>query len=297
MAQANTGNVKGRVEQPTGDAGDPKDPLTVYNRLAETFLLGAIRTIQARLAFKCSQVLIIGIHTTHSDLGGVPEKLAALISQNRHGYSEYDSYVYVTEASFLVYVTTLLDTFLTDTALFLFLSNPARLAEQGQQVMLRDVLAKRSRSELINGLAKDRVRRLAQESFEKRLNVLERKFGLKLGLDAKTLEQLRHYKSVRNAFVHDQGVYEVDLDEAGTLRATRKACPIHPRLVESEEFQSAFKTYERTAAALYVAVTRDALKREDDPEVKKRVATFLTLTRAAAPEGGGAQEAPWSPER
>jgi hypothetical protein len=235
------------------------------------------RLIQARLSFKCAEVLVIGLHTKHADLSGAPDRLATFIKQNRHSFDEFDSFSYVTEASFLVYATAILDTFISDTTLFLFLADPARLAEKGQQILLTDALRAPSRSTLINRLASGRVRSIGQESFRKRLRILESKFGLKIELEQHTEEALNHFKDIRNAFVHDQGVYKLYLGDDNQVKAEQKTCPLHPTPISATEVRRSIVTYCHAAGALYRAVARDILRAESDKEVQTRIAAFTRL--------------------
>lgn len=262
--------------------GGRSDLLDIYDQLTRTFVHGWRRTLEARVVFKCTQALSIGLHTRFLKLDDVPPKFAQFIELNRFEYREFDSYSYIAEATHLVYATALLDTFMTETTLFLFLARPRALAEKGQQVPLADVLKESSQAQLINKLAQDRVRRLGQESFTKRLDILEKKFELNIEVSPPVRERLKHFKSVRNLVVHDQGVYRLFLDASGAMDAEKKTCPVHPTRVTSKDVNEAMCTYAEAATALYAAVTRDVLGSGDHPRVRKNIAAFRAMNEKLA---------------
>jgi len=90
-----------------------------------------------------------------------------------------DSHTYVTDLSHLIYATSLLDTFLSETTLFLFLLHPLSMGKN-QQVPLRMVIEASSRNETLTQAARARTREISYLPFLGRLQFLRDTFGLRL---------------------------------------------------------------------------------------------------------------------
>ena len=182
-------------------------------------------------------------------------------------FDTFDAWSYVTDVSHLVYATTLLDTFLSDTTVFLFLLFPGSMGTN-HQVPLRKILDLRSRNEVITQAAMSRMREVSYLPFAARVQFLEQTFGLKITLGAEEYDALNHYTSIRNAAVHDQGSFELSLDENGHPVSRRKTCLAHPTPMDVDDVSKAIKAYERVATAVALAVCCQVLKQPDHPLVK-----------------------------
>ena len=182
-------------------------------------------------------------------------------------YSSYDSLSYVTDVSHLVYATTLLDTFLSDTTLFLFLLIPQSMGK-GQQVPLRTLIDASSRNEALTHAALGRAREIGYLPFPGRIEFLRDTFGLEISISLDAVEVLNHYPSVRNTAVHDQGIFELRLDETGQVVSRQKTCPLHPTRVTGDDVHRAIRGYEKVMRAVAKAVFTQVLKQQDHPAVK-----------------------------
>jgi hypothetical protein len=220
---------------------------------------------------------LVTFHT--KDRPGVDGLAASVLEQlDRIPYSSYDALSYVTNVSHLVYATTLLDTFLSDTTLFLFLLNPQSMGND-QKVPLRTLIKARSRNEAITEAAVTRTREIGYLSFNGRLNFLRDRFGLNITLPVDVVDALEHYPSIRNTAVHDQGLYEFGLDDDGTISFRQKTCPLHPTTVTGQDVEKAIKVYELVAQAVAGTVFAQVLKQGDHPRVQ-------TLLRVLNSEDG-----------
>lgn len=170
-----------------------------------------------------------------------------------------DAYRYVSHVSLLVYSTTLLDTFLSDLTRFLLLLHPASLGKS-HSIGLEALLSAASLPELITSTVGKKAREISHHSFLERLGYLRDRFGLVLDLDEQALEQLKHYSSIRNTAVHDQGFLDIALRGKKRLRLARRACPFHPTLVTLDDLRAASSAYDLTVLALARAVLRQVLK-------------------------------------
>ncbi len=244
----------------------------MYHALASAFSLGLIRLQEARIVCLTARLALFKYHaespkesSTHP-YSGVLAELASV------SYSEFDSFCYVSDSSYLVYATTLLDTFLTDTTRFLLMLNPGAIGD-AQSVSLKALLSARSRSELITQAATKKAREISYLPFLARLEYLRRTFGLSIALDEDTTADLAHYADVRNVIVHDQGVFEVDLDDAGAVRIRRKTCPRHPTPVTSDDLAKGQTSYTKCVREVYRDVMQHVLHAPEDER-------FNTLLRA-----------------
>jgi len=244
-----------------------------YNTLASSFVLGLFRLSEARIVALTTAIALFRLHSEPPEADGIPRDNAIVDELRRISYSEYDSFRYVTDASLLVYATTLLDTFLTDTTRFLLLLHPDSIGDN-QTVSLKSLLSAASTAELITDAALRRAREISYLPFLGRIEFLRKKFGLEIVLNANTVADLDHYSGIRNVVVHDQAVFDVRLDHSGVLEVSRKTCPRHPTLVKSTDLAAALRAYRVVAVAIYRDVVTRVLKSHPDENFLRAVAAF-----------------------
>jgi hypothetical protein len=175
------------------------------------------------------------------------------------GYSDFDGYRYVTGCSLLVYATALFDSFLSGTSGFLLTLHPKALGESCQ-LTVQELLNATSKYDAVNQAVRRRVRSLSFETFLERLRFLNRTFGLGITLDADEHSELEHCSTLRNAVVHDQASFVVDLDDKGEISVRQDKCFRHPTPVGSDELASALKVYLSVCRRIYIAVMSKVLK-------------------------------------
>jgi len=180
--------------------------------------------------------------------------------------TSYESMTHVTDISHLVYATSLFDSFLSDTTVFLFLRIPLAMGKN-QQISLQTLIEAPSKTEIVSQLATARAREIAYLPFAGRLQFLRDTFGLKFVVDDKTLAALSRYAAMRNASVHNQSILNLQLDEDGCVNATPRAL----ERVTSDELHTAIDTYGKIAHAVYEAVFRQVLKSADNPRVSRYI--------------------------
>ena len=210
--------------------------------IAGTFSTGIYRLYSARVAALAGLYAILKAHTValpKKDDHPLWEVVEQIIDLD---YRDFDNSKYLSELSFLVYGTTLFDTFLTETTRFLFLRHPASLGDDCP-IQVDAVLRAKSKSDLLNAVVNKRVRSIANEGFPNRINLLKKTFGLQFSLPADVSESLKHCSTTRNTVVHDQAFYEVYLDSRGQLSTRRIRCPVHPTPVPSKDFKAAMGVY------------------------------------------------------
>ncbi len=255
------------------------DPaLKCYLTLAYSLTHGLIRiwsaeAASARLACACAE-----FHTTGREgLDGPGAN--ALGHLAKIDFETFDAWSYVTNISHLVYATTILDTFLSDTTLFLFLLFPNSMGKN-QQVPLRKVIDARSRTEVITQAAATRTREISYLPFPARLQFLVETFGLKVDLTAEQNHALEHYPSIRNTAVHDQGLFELSVDENGRPVSKPKSCPRHPTVMDPDDVQKSIRAYQGIARTVAAAVCCQVLRQQDHPLVKQFIVNTLREERS-----------------
>jgi len=210
-------------------------------------------------------------------------------------YSSYDSLEYVTDVAHLVYATTLLDTFLSDTTMFLFLMFPSAMGKN-QQVPLRTLIDAASRNEALTRAAAARTRDVSYLPFDARIELLRETFGLSIAMDSNTFEALAHYSSVRNTAVHDQGIFELRLNDSGQVDFRQKTCLRHPTRIKRDDAAKAIEAYERVATAVAEAVMTHILKVPHHPALQVMLARARRIESAiSAMMPAGTKNAPPQP--
>lgn len=264
-----------KFSDPSGSLAD------LYTRLVESYCRGVIRLLAARVGFLGASVLIttLGKHSWSS------EKQAQLLCSDcgfplkrdetpPTGFElpsrpQWDAFSYLSDLGQLIYATTLLDSFLQDTTLFLFLYKPGSIGV-GQSVKVSELLEAKSVADLLAQAAKRRSREVSYLSFEDRIEFLQKTYGIDLTLADKDLETLRHYSGIRNVAIHDQGIFQVTLNAEGRIELTQKTCERHPTPVDSKEVDEiVLPSYGRIVKAIAMAVIRQVLNAEVKPELEQ----------------------------
>jgi hypothetical protein len=242
----------------------PEELAAIYTRILYTFSVGQFRLWGAEAASCRLSVALMAYHhlkgagNSHP-IGGLQEVCDQL---DRIPFSSFDSMTYVRDIAHLVYATTLFDTFLTDSTVFLLLLFPDSIGKS--QVSLSNLLAANSRSEIITQAAVRRAREISYSSFLDRIKFLQDTFGLKVKFEKEAEDALGHYPSVRNIAVHDQGIFELTRDDDGRIHSHQKRCAIHPTPLKPTDVELAAKGYEGIVKEIARAIMADILKMPED---------------------------------
>lgn len=253
---------------PNSDHNHIVDPaMNSYLAVTYSFAQGLIRFWGAEAASSRLMCAFTVFHATSKP--GLDGPAAEVLGHLDHiPYSSYDALAYVTNISHLVYATTLLDTFLTDTTLFLFLFFPQSMGKN-QQVPLRSVIEATSKNDALTHAAIARSREISYLAFSDRIQFLRETYGLNIDINEETFEALTHYPTVRNVAVHDQGIFKLFLDEQGKVVSQQKTCSLHPTIITGDDVYKATKAYERVFRAVAVSVFDQVLKQVDHPLVQQ----------------------------
>jgi len=248
-------------------SGTEHSAADIYGTILHSFVLGVLRLWEAEAAAARLNLALLEFH----------QKGAASVEENAYAdslgnlariqYSSFDSLVYVTNVSHLVYATTLLDTFLNDTTLFMFLMFPQAMGKN-QQVPLATLLAHGSRNQVVTDTAVRRAREVSYLPFGARVAFLRDTFGLPIVLSDRVAQALEHYPSVRNSAVHDQGVFELSLDDGGRLVSKQKACFRHPTQVRDQDIRKAIETSSAIACTIATSIMTQVLKTPDHASLR-----------------------------
>jgi len=257
------------------------DTIHEFDSTVVSLTMGFMRLWQARIVHNSTFIAFVLLN--REDATPDEQAVNAATALRKVTEKEFDGFSYISSVSGLVYATTLLDSFLSDTTMFLFLLHPHSIGDQ-QSISLGDLLSVTSRAELISAAASKRVREISFLPFIARLDFLRERFGLHIALDRETLELIDHFASVRNVLVHNQSVYDFLLDEYGKILARQVRCPRHPTPILDEDLKKAQQAFEEVAAAVYEAVCTQVLKRHGDPFVQKVLGLFRHSPPGSPPE-------------
>lgn len=264
------------VEEPA------RGPVAVYQTVAVSLIAGLLRLTETDLVCAQSALALAALNSASPPISmdRVDPRLREVVEGLQSiGYGAFDSYRYVTRVSLLVYATALFDTFLTDTATFLLALHPGALGS-AQAIPVEDLFKAASKFEAITQAIRRRARSLAFETFLQRLEFLNRTFGFSVHLDPEERAALENCSSLRNAVVHDQGSFAIELSDTGQVTLRQKACLRHPTPVSSQEYGAALKTYREVSHKVYSGVMEKVLKVPADP-------LYATLRRALLPPQSG----------
>lgn len=253
-----------------------------YMHLAQSFGAGLARFHGARVLSLSARIAVLRYHMQpRGDHSGHPHSdvLDLIHAIDPRAYDNYD---YVTNVTHLVYATTLLDTFLTDTTKFLLILFPRALGKN-QSVSLHAVLGATSRSELVNQAVARKVREISYLPFLARIEYLRETFGLTISLNDTVVQQLEHYSTLRNVVVHDQGIWDSYLDVNDRLQVRAKTCPVHPTPVPSEELMPAIRAYTAVVRQIFAAVIDQVFGAINEPEVRALLRRFDDRDRDQSP--------------
>jgi hypothetical protein len=226
----------------------------VYHEIAASLTTGLVRLCRTQMMFDqlVRMLFVSNANAAAAEIGYHPFSL-------RTDYRTFDDWYYISSASMLVYSTTLIDTFLSETMAFLYTRYPKSIGSEAK-VSLTEIVEAGSKFAVINHAVEKRVRALGFESITFRLQSLERAFGVSVKLEDEDKTALESSTEQRNSFIHDQGLFRIYLDETGALRADDKACRTHPRPVTREIVNSTIRLHTTICATVYGGVMRDVLK-------------------------------------
>jgi hypothetical protein len=244
-----------------------------FTAILSAFHIGSLRLNEAELAALRLSVAVVKYHTSDevkSERANYPKAVAQLDAIRP---SSWDAFNYVSRLSHLVYATSLLDTFLTDTTQFLLMLFPSSIGKEFR-ISISDVIEKSSRSDILAAAASKKARELSYATFLERLTDLSRRFGLTINLGDADLEALRHFSTLRNVAVHDQGFLAFSLTDNGAVHCEQRVCSRHPTAVTIEDVRAAIHTYRRVVREVATAILRQVLK-EPGHELANRMIDLL----------------------
>lgn len=242
-----------------GNATKSRTTIKTYKTILLSFLVGYLRLLEAEnCTLKLSSALLEFRQKPRSSIEGneFEKVLEAIESVSK---SSYVAVKYVNAISYLVYATSLFDTFLTDTVTFLFLLVPESMGKD-IQIPLRSLLASRSRDSAIQQVVKSKARELSYKTFADRLGFLRERFGMPVNVADSDLERLVRFTELRNSAVHDQGILELKLNRRGAIASDPKSSNVHPTRLSAQDAADAAKLYRRIVERIGIDVLTHVLK-------------------------------------
>lgn len=244
---------------------DKQSLAAIYGHILRSFGTGILHLWGAEAGFARLVCALLQYRITPSPATADNPYRDVLVHLNKIDHSSYASLTHVTNLSHHIYATSLLDSFLTDTTVFLFLAFPQSIGKN-QQIPLSSLLSHSSKYQAITEAALKRAREISYLSIMDRIDSLRQGFGLEIILSEATTSSLVRHSSERNAAVHDQSMVQLALDDDGQVTSQPKQNELST--IDSEAIRHAAHTYITTATAVAKAVMSQALKCPDHPELK-----------------------------
>ena len=226
--------------------------LPQYIAISTAYALGTLRLLDARVASLSLEIALINFHVLEAkDIPKDINRFRFATALQGVSPSEYSNYHRVTAASHLVYATALFDSYLTDTTRFLMLRDPAKLGSR-TPIYWETFLNLKARSSTIVQLVTKRTREIAFWPFLRRIEFLNKTFGLKASLDSSLLKDLEQYSGIRNAIVHDHALAEPGLADNDEVIIRQRRLGHHD--LKSNDVRVAMRTYALAAKAVFSEV-------------------------------------------
>ncbi len=236
--------------------------MVTYTRILLSFIEGMMRFWSAESVSSRLSATLASYKADASN-DSIEGKYRAMLSwMDGISRERFEAHTHVVNASHLVYATSIFDTFLSETTLFMLLRNPGSIGGK-RQVLLEDVLDAASLVALVNGAALKRAREIAYQSFQDRISFLGGTFGLRFTIDSNLLEKLERYAMLRNLAVHDQGTYELKRTETGTVVADER--PGGGLVISNDDPLNAADTYGQIGTAIAESILTNVLACPDHP--------------------------------
>lgn len=249
-------------------APDLEKAASAYGHVVATFDVGMFRFRSAEAAHARLLAALLSYRSLEGPVRQLPEPYQEVFTQlEKIPRSSYDALRYVTDLSLLVYATTLLDTFLLETTTFLLLLFPRSLGKT-QQIPVSSLVSASSTSQLVSEAVSRKARELSFLPFVARVEYLRETFGLKYTLHDGDQTALAHFSSIRNAAVHDQGIYELALSDDGTIVCHTRRSAVRPTDISEHEVEAAVGSYRRVAGVIATAVMGQCLKAPNHPSLE-----------------------------
>lgn len=248
------------------------ETIATYKRLYLALTQGHVRLYDALIASSRLTLACALTFATEREKGSENAREARILPIIENiGQEALDGFTYVERVSHLVYATTLLDTFLLETTTFLFMMFPHAMGKS-HQIPIKMLIESTSRSSALTQAAHARARDVSFKTLGDRIQFLRDAFGLKVDLEKKTEELLAHYTDIRNTAIHDQGIFELALDDSGNVKSKQKTCAFHPTQLTDDDPIDAFRAYQKICSAVASAVFEQVLKCKDEdvPELLRK---------------------------
>jgi hypothetical protein len=135
----------------------------VYHEIAASLTIGLVRLCRTQMMFDqlVRMLFVSNANAAAAEIGYHPFSL-------RTDYRTFDDWYYISSAGMLVYSTTLIDTFLSETMAFLYTRYPKSIGSEAK-IPLTEIVEAGTKFAVINHAVEKRVRALGLESITSRV--------------------------------------------------------------------------------------------------------------------------------
>lgn len=191
----------------------------------------------------------------------------------------YEYFKYVSNISFFVYATSLLDSFLNDTTLFLLLLKPGSISESSK-ISFKTLLSSKSINDAITTAATAKCKDISHKSIDERISFLRKTFGICKDIQPDTMYNIKRCSNIRNTAIHDQGCFEIKLDKENQVTTKIKSCIYKPTPITKDDIDLAISTYKTIASSIAKSVFLDILKSNDTGQIHETLEALTLSARA-----------------
>jgi hypothetical protein len=243
-----------------------RDPTQQILALTAAYSEGVSRLFSARIVSNTMLIALIDHHVLSRDKGYVHSPGVDFLRDElqKISFVELKAFEYISNASHVVYATTLLDTYLSDVYRLLLLLFPKALGRE-YKVDLYDVISASTRNSLISDIVIKKVREIGFGSLMDRIDGLTDRFGLKFSLTTETRSDIVFASELRNRIVHDQGMLQSRLGDDGIATITLRDSGSEPTVVTRDHFARTVRAYGGVVGAILTSVTLQVCKQELSP--------------------------------
>src|SRR3972149_9233909 len=157
-------------------------PFDIFHHLTLSAFVNSCRGLQAEIVFLKTEKLLNNLHNDKSQFVQFSENQPLLEEFIKVSRTDYESFVYVYNASLLTYFTSVFDTYLSDITKFLLLMFPKSIPKD-LSIPSELLFESKSKWEAINRVVENKAFEISYKSFTDRILYIKEKFGLNLEID------------------------------------------------------------------------------------------------------------------
>jgi len=268
--------------------GDEEDEIELIRRPGDgpplfavlvSYVAGALRLARFRGVTVASMGLTMAVRAGVCTVQ--PEEAALPLRMKRSAFKSYDEIV--NELS-LVYQCSLFDAFLTDVTTILALANPGKWLPDTYVPLGQ--LVESTNIDIINRRVRKKVKQIALGTFLERIDTICQRCSLPITITYEQKSALRQWAEVRNAVIHSQSVFAIELIEKGKIRAVERT----KVAVSADDVRTANRVFDPLVVQIYEPVSKFLSGAEMRPPERRLCEAIILALDGQQPSYGTNEE-------